>query len=68
MKNIFHFSIIAVVVILMATARTHAKNENSGNPTIIAKIAEVQGMIDELIADTPNDEIKSILNHCYKQC
>ncbi|MCP5005206.1 MAG: DUF1566 domain-containing protein [Planctomycetes bacterium] len=73
MKSIFQFCIIAVMVVLVISNNANAKNENSGNPTIIANlathdtevkaaIAEAEAKIDELLADTTNDEIKTILS------
>lgn len=52
MKNIFHFSIIAIVVALMASlsANAYAK-ENSGNPAIIAQIEQHDTDIKAALAE-----------------
>lgn len=58
MKNIIHFSIIAVIVILMSSVRTHATNENYGNPTILENLenhdTDVKTKLDDILAAVQN--------------
>ncbi len=40
MKNIFHFSVLAIIVVFMASLSTNAHAENSGNPKILEILKE----------------------------
>ncbi len=62
MKNIFHFSIISAIAVLMISFNADAMNNNSGNPEILKTLENMQTKLDILVSDQTCNVVETKLD------